>query len=304
MALLPTSPADRRVRFLAWLSLVLNILIIGTGGLVRLTGSGLGCPTWPTCTEDSFVNTPEMGIHGVIEFGNRTLTGVLVVAALLTFLAVVRMWRTRRELVVLAFFMGLGIPLQALIGGITVLTDLDPYIVGLHFVASVTLVVLSTVFLWKVYRGRSIGLIVPSWYAAAGWVLAAMTAVTVLVGIVTTGSGPHAGDAGAARNGLNSEILQHVHSWPAYALFALTIALLVLAVMNRYPMRMLTALLGAELAQIAVGLIQARTGLPEFLVGAHMVLAAVVVAFATAALLAMRVHRIPSALSSPSSPPR
>jgi len=303
MALLPTSTNDRRVRFLAWLSLILNIVIIGTGGLVRLTGSGLGCPTWPTCTEDSFVNTPEMGIHGVIEFGNRTLTGLLVAAALLTFLAVIRMWRTRRELVVLAFFLGFGIPFQGVIGGITVLTDLNPYVVGLHFVTSVALVVLSTVFLWKVYRGRSAGLIVPAWYAAAGWVLAAITAVTVLVGIVTTGSGPHAGDAGAARNGLNSEILQHVHSWPAYALFALTIALLVLAVTNRYPTRMLAALLGAELAQIAVGLVQARTGLPEFLVGAHMVLAAVVVAFATAALLAMRARRIPNADVAPSSPP-
>ncbi|WP_309712701.1 COX15/CtaA family protein [Pseudolysinimonas sp.] len=295
MSLLPTSTADRRVRFLAWLSLVLNIVIIGTGGLVRLTGSGLGCPTWPTCTEDSFVNTPEMGIHGVIEFGNRALTGVLVVAALLTFLAVIRMWRTRRDLVVLAFFMGFGIPLQGVIGGITVLTGLNPYVVGLHFVLSLTLVVLSTVFVWRVYRVRAAGLVVPRWYATAGWALAGIAAVTVLVGIVTTGSGPHAGDAGAARNGLNSEILQHVHSWPAYTLFALTIVLLVLAVTNRYPKRMLAALLGVELAQIAVGLIQARTGLPEFLVGAHMVLAAIVVAFATTALLAMRAHRVPAA---------
>jgi cytochrome c oxidase assembly protein subunit 15 len=289
MSLLPTSTTDRRVRFFAWLSLVLNTVIIGTGGLVRLTGSGLGCPTWPTCTADSFVNTPEMGIHGVTEFGNRALTGVLVVAALLTFLAVIRMWRTRRELVVLAFFMGFGIPFQGVIGGITVLTNLNPYVVGLHFVNSLALVVLSTVFVWKVYRGRATEPAVPRWFAATAWVLAAVATVTVLVGIVTTGSGPHAGDSGAARNGLDSELLQHVHSWPAYATFALTLLLLVVSLRLKLTARpWFTALLGVEIVQIAVGLLQARTGLPPFLVGAHMVLAALLVAGVTATLLAQR----------------
>jgi cytochrome c oxidase assembly protein subunit 15 len=289
MALFPTTTTDRRVRFLAWLSLVLNIVIIGTGGLVRLTGSGLGCPTWPACTADSFVNTPEMGIHGQIEFGNRVLTGVLVVAALLTFLAVIRLWKTRRELVILAFFMGFGIPLQAVIGGITVLTDLNPYVVGLHFVNSLGLVVLSTVFVWKVYRGRSTERVVPGWFAATGWVLAGVATVTVLLGIVTTGSGPHAGDAGAARNGLNPELLQHLHSWPAYATFALTALLLGAAVRWRLqPAPWFAALLAVEVVQIAVGLVQARTGLPPFLVGAHMVLAALLIAGVTTTLLAQR----------------
>lgn len=289
MALLPTTTTDRRVRFLAWLSLILNVVIIGTGGLVRLTGSGLGCPTWPTCTADSFVNTPEMGIHGVIEFGNRTLTGVLVVAALLTFLAVIRLWNTRRELVILAFFMGFGIPFQGVIGGITVLTNLNPYVVGLHFVNSLALVVLSTVFVWRVYRGRSSERVAPTWFAAAGWALAGVATVTVLVGIVTTGSGPHAGDAGAARNGLDSELLQHVHSWPAYATFALTALLLVAALRLRLQAApWFGALLAVEVVQIAVGLVQARTGLPPFLVGAHMVLAALLVAGVTATLLAQR----------------
>jgi heme a synthase len=149
--------------------------------------------------------------------------------------------------------------------------------------------VLSTVFVWKVYRGRSSERVVPVWFAATGWILAAVATVTVLVGIVTTGSGPHAGDAGAARNGLDSELLQHVHSWPAYATFALTTALLAVAVRQRLqPMPWFAALLAVEVVQIAVGLVQARTGLPPFLVGAHMILAALLVAGVTATLLAQR----------------
>ena len=110
---------DRRVIAAAWATLVVQVGIVGTGGLVRLTGSGLGCPTWPRCTDESFVNTPEMGIHGVIEFGNRLLTFVLVVVAILTFLFVVRMRRERRDLFWLALVIGLYVPLQAIIGGIT-----------------------------------------------------------------------------------------------------------------------------------------------------------------------------------------
>jgi cytochrome c oxidase assembly protein subunit 15 len=285
VTLLPTSTADRRVRVLAWLTLVLNIVIIGTGGAVRLTGSGLGCPTWPSCTDESFVATPEMGIHGIIEFGNRTLTGVLMVVALLTFLSVLRLWKTRRTLVVLAFALGFGIPLQAIVGGITVLTNLNPYVVGLHFVVSIAMVAVATVYLWRVYRGPRAVLDVPRWFATLGYVLTMLVALTVLAGIVTTGSGPHAGDSGAARNGLDPAVLQHVHSWPAYALLALTVALLAITVVRGLPRHFLAGLLAVELAQTAVGLTQARLGLPEILVGTHMVLAAVLVSVATATVL-------------------
>lgn len=288
VSILPSSPADLRVRVLAWLSLVANVVIIGTGGAVRLTGSGLGCPTWPSCTDESFVNTPEMGIYGVIEFANRALTGVLMVVAILTFLSVVRLWKTRRDLVVLAFALGFGIPLQAVVGGITVLTNLNPYVVGLHFVVSIGMVALATVYLWRVYRGRPGALVVPTWFRTLTWLLVALVAVTVLVGIITTGSGPHAGDSGAARNGLDPSVLQHLHSWPAYAVVTLTVLLLAAAARLQLPSRLLTALLVIEAAQVAVGLTQARTGLPEVLVGTHMVLAAVLVAVATAVVLRMR----------------
>lgn len=282
---------DVRVRAAAIASLVTQILIVGTGGAVRLTGSGLGCPTWPRCTEDSFVATPEMGIHGVIEFGNRLLTFVLVIIAILMFLAVVRMRRERRDLFVLSIALGLGIPAQAVIGGISVLTNLDPYVVGLHFVLSVVLVVLATVLVWRVYVGpRGDRLPLPVWFTALVHATSVLVALTITVGILTTGSGPHAGDGGAARNGLDSELLQHVHSWPAYATVAATILILIGALRLAQPrlVRFALILLAIEAVQVIVGLAQARLGLPEVLVGIHMVLSVCLAAAMTAVVLGLR----------------
>jgi heme a synthase len=299
---LPTT-VDRRVRFIAWASLVSQTLIVGTGGAVRLTGSGLGCPTWPRCTADSFVATPEMGIHGIVEFGNRLLTFVLVIIAIVAFAFVVRMRRERPELLRLAIALGLGIPAQAIIGGITVLTDLNPWIVGFHFVVSAVLVALATVFVARVYRGPAGG---PIPLRPPVRALAALTAVavwvTVVVGIVVTGSGPHAGDGGAARNGLDPELLQHVHSWPAYASFAG--ALLLVLVTRGAPSRLLrratVALVAVEIVQIGVGLAQARLGLPVILVGVHMVLACVLVSVMTLVLVSLRA---PSAVTATTDSP-
>ena len=106
------SDVDKRVRVIAWVSLAGQVALIATGGAVRLTASGLGCPEWPLCTEDSLVNTPEMGIHGVIEFGNRLLTFVLVIIAIAMFILVLRIRRERRDLFVLALLIGLGIPVH------------------------------------------------------------------------------------------------------------------------------------------------------------------------------------------------
>lgn len=285
------STVDARIRAFAIATLVAQILIVGTGGAVRLTGSGLGCPTWPRCTDDSFVTTPEMGIHGVIEFGNRLLTFVLIAIAIVMFVLVLRIRRERRELFVLALVIGLGIPAQGVIGGLSVLTNLNPYVVGLHFVLSVVLVVLSTVLVYRVYAGpRGVRAAVPLWYSALTHATSALVALTILVGIITTGSGPHAGDSGAARNGLDSELLQHVHAWPAYATFAATLILLIGAarLRQRRLVRFTALLLAVELVQIAVGLTQARLGLPEILVGTHMVLSCCLAAAMTAVVLSLR----------------
>lgn len=288
---LPESTADRRVRVLAWASLVSQTLIVGTGGAVRLTGSGLGCPTWPRCTDDSFVATPEMGIHGIVEFGNRLLTFVLVIIAILAFLSILRLRRERPELLRLTVALGAGIIVQALIGGITVLTGLNSWIVGLHYVVSAVLVAIATVYVYRVYRGRaSTELGVPGWARGLAIATAVGVWVTVLIGIVVTGSGPHAGDASTPRNGLDSELLQHYHSWPAYITFGLTLLLIAAAARlgHRALLRSSLALLAVEGVQIVVGIAQARLGLPVLLVGVHMVLACVLVAVMTRVVLTTR----------------
>lgn len=287
---LPTG-VDRRVRVIAWANLVAQTVIVGTGGAVRLTGAGLGCPTWPRCTAESFVATPEMGIHGVIEFGNRTLFFVVEIIALIAVLFVLKFRAERRDLFALTLIPAASVFLQAIVGGITVLSQLNPYVVGLHFVLSVVLVALAAVLVHRVYeqpgpRRR----VVPTWFAATTHLTTLAVAVTVVVGILTTGSGPHAGDGGAKRNGLDPELLQHVHSWPAYVMFGLTVVLVIGAyrLSNRRLIRYTTWLVAVELVQIVVGITQARLGLPEILVGIHMVLACLVTAAMTAVVLALK----------------
>lgn len=286
---LPTE-VDARVRFLGWLSLIWQIILIGTGGAVRLTGSGLGCPTWPKCTAASIVNTPEMGIHGVIEFGNRMLTFALTIVVIAMFLAVVRMLKTRPDLFWLSFWIGMSIPAQAVLGGITVLAKLNPYVVGAHFVVSVVLVVLATVLLMRIYavpgrRHRA----VPRWFAVTAWLLAVFVGITVLVGILTTGSGPHPGNTGTGRNGLDTQLMEHLHALPAYVTAGLTLLLvgasigLAVGAVRRY----LFLLAGVVVLQIAVGLLQVNLGLPEWLVGLHMVLASLLIAATTAVMMSL-----------------
>jgi cytochrome c oxidase assembly protein subunit 15 len=280
---------DRRVVAMAWATLAVQIGIVATGGLVRLTGSGLGCPTWPECTDGSLVVTPEMGFHGAIEFGNRTLTFVLVIVAILMFLFVIRFRAQRPELFWLSLGIGLYVPLQAVLGGITVLTKLNPYAVGLHYLASVLLVALSAALVVRVYATPGPRrTAVSRWYAITSRVTAAVALVTIMVGILVTGSGPHAGDGIAVRNGLNPGIMQHVHSWPAYTLFALTVVIFAASFRTPPALRLplwTGLLLAVEGAQIIIGLWQARTGLPIVLVNIHMVLAVLLTAAVTVVVM-------------------
>lgn len=288
-AWLPTR-VDRRVRVFAWLSFVAEVLIIGTGGAVRLTGSGLGCPTWPRCTPDSLVNTPEMGIHGIIEFGNRTLTGLVGILALAVVILVWRMRHERRVLFVLSLVVLAGIVAQAVVGGITVLTGLNPFIVGFHYVASVVLVAVCAAFLVRMYQPAGPrALTVPRWFAGLVHATTGVLALTIVFGVLTTGAGPHSGDEVSVRNGFDAQVLEHVHAWPGYALFALTLVVVVAAWRLHLPVRRwATALLVVELVQIAVGLYQARNGLPEIAVGTHMVLAALAAATMTVVVLRLK----------------
>ena len=281
---------DGRIRLFAWLSFIAQTTIIATGGAVRLTGSGLGCPTWPTCTADSLVPTDELSYHSLIEFGNRLMTGLVGIIALVLFVLVWRIRAQRRDLFTLAFIVGAGIVAQAIVGGITVWTGLNPFIVGFHYVSSLVLVCVCAAFLVRMDAPSGPReLAVPSWYAGLTHATTAVLALTIVFGVLTTGSGPHSGDADAGRNGIDSELLQHVHAWPGYALLALTLVLLIAAWRLRLPtLRALVVLLAVELVQVAVGLYQARAGLPPFAVGVHMVLAALTAAAMTVVVLRLK----------------
>ncbi|MBU2075638.1 MAG: COX15/CtaA family protein [Actinobacteria bacterium] len=283
-----TDPAlrHRQARWAGWASLVANTGIVVTGGAVRLTGSGLGCPTWPRCTEEDFTPHGALDFHSAIEFGNRLLTFVLVAVAVLTFVAAVR--TGRRHLVGLAAVLAAGIPLQAVIGGITVLTDLNPWIVSLHLLLSMALVGLSVRFLQVLDRQTPAVGGPATWLA---WIVFAAAWVVLYLGTVVTGSGPHAGDAESPRNGLDPLQWSQLHADAVFLYLGLTVGLLLclLAVRaDRAAVRVVVVLLVAELAQGTIGFVQYFTDLPEVLVGLHMLGAAVLSALTTAALLRVR----------------
>ncbi|MFS0893910.1 COX15/CtaA family protein [Microbacterium sp. 179-I 3D3 NHS] len=346
----------RLLRIFAWLSFVAETIIIGTGGAVRLTGSGLGCSEWPLCTPESLVPIyADQGVHGLIEFGNRLMTGVVGIIALVVVLlvlhrtggrrsvvsalwfaaggivaaavafgvatlvanlvapgqdtpvfsvatavlllavivAAVRFTRRapeRRDLLTLAWIVLIGVVAQALVGGITVLTGLNPFIVGFHYTSSLLLVCVTAAFLVRLSavpgpRERA----VPTWFAILSHVTGLALAVTIVFGVLTTGSGPHSGDADVLRHGFDATVLAHVHSWPGYILAALVLTLTVAAWMLRLePRSWLLVLVVAIAVQVGVGVWQAREGLPPVLVGIHMVLAALSAATYTVVVLHLK----------------
>lgn len=282
----------RILPFFAWLSFILNVVIIGTGGAVRLTGSGLGCSEWPLCTPDSLVPTPESGIHGIIEFGNRTISGPLLIAALVVLILslIWRMREPRNDLLVLSsIVLGLVI-LQALVGAFVVWEDLRATLVGFHYSVSIVIVCLTVVYLFRMYAPvgpRS--LVVPKPFAVLTHVMTFLVAVTIFVGVLTTGSGPHSGDINVVRDGFDAQLLAHIHAWPGYVLGALAIILTIWAFAKKLqPTNWLLTLTAALMLQIAVGVYQANEGLPPLAVGVHMVLAALLAAITVAAVISMK----------------
>lgn len=279
-----------QVRRLGWASLVANIVIVVSGGAVRLTGSGLGCPTWPRCTETSFTPHGELSLHAAIEFGNRMLTFVLVAVAVATFVAA---WQTsRRELRRLSVVLALGIPAQAIIGGVTVLTDLNPWVVSFHLLCSMAMIGLAVLFLRLVDAGgplpRATGrrpTIALAWTTfGAGWAV-------LYVGTVVTGAGPHAGDEDAPRNGLDPLQLSQLHADLVFLFVGLTIGLMFLLAAvgaSREARRSARILLLVLLGQGVIGFVQYFTDLPEVLVGLHMLGAALISATMTWTVLASR----------------
>jgi len=275
------------VRPLAWATLAANCVLVVTGGAVRLTGSGLGCPTWPRCTDRSFRPHGALDVHQAIEFGNRMLTFVLVAIAVATLVAA---WQTgRRDLRTLALVLALGIPAQAVIGGVTVLTNLNPWVVSFHLLCSLAIIGVAVLFLWRLDHpaagsrgGADVTLAALTF--AAGWLV-------LYVGTVVTGSGPHAGDIDSPRNGLSPLQVSQLHADLVFLFVGLTVGLLYAVRAAGRPAtvrRAVLILLVVELAQGTIGFVQYFTDLPVVLVGFHLLGAALVSATATWMLLVVR----------------
>lgn len=267
--------APRLVTALSLATLIGNAVIVVTGVSVRITGSGLGCPTWPKCTDDSYVNTAEFGIHGYIEFGNRLLTGVLGAIIGLTIIATLIQRRRRRSLVLLSFAQFLGVLTQAVVGGITVLTGLNPWTVSAHFGVSVVLIYAAYALWQRSREGDG-----PRRYLVPGplvWLARAVVtaaAAVIAIGTVVTGSGPHSGDKAAARTGFDPATVSQFHADAVFLLLGLTLAAWLALRAVGAPRALTTAaavLLGVELAQGLVGFVQYFTHLPVALVALHVI---------------------------------
>ena len=250
--------------------------LIVTGGAVRLTGSGLGCPTWPECTPGSYTPVPyqaEGALHAWIEFGNRLLTFVLLFTAVACLIVAVKSSKNavmKTRVRILAALQLLGILGQGVLGGITVLTDLHPIPVAGHFLLSIFLIAgaLSLRFeMIGISREKVEGLI-----AALIPILLWLTLIVLIIGTVVTGSGPHAGDENAKRFGLDPKSVSWLHADFVIALLVLSTILWLLIKQSGSAMltRKIQIFLLVAFAQGGIGYIQYLTGLPEIIVGAHL----------------------------------
>ena len=265
-----------RGRVLGLLVFLQSALIV-TGGSVRLTGSGLGCPTWPECTPGSYVpvaNQAEGQLHAWIEFGNRLLTFVLLICALavVTFSVRVSKNAANKERVrSLAALQILGIFGQGMLGGVTVLTDLHPLTVAAHYLLSILLIA-GAISL----RYALIGTPVEKTTGLISFLMPIFVWLTFLVlvaGTIVTGSGPHAGDEKAQRFGFDPQVVSWLHADLVIALIVLAVMLLLIA--HQSGMSLLVRRIGVFLliafSQGVIGYIQYFTGLPEALVAAHLI---------------------------------
>ena len=275
-------------------NLILEVGIVVTGGLVRLTGSGLGCPTWPQCVPGSLTPVPrqEQGFHKLIEFGNRSLTGVVSVAALLVIVAVWRWAPGRRALRRISVLPLVGVLLQAVLGGVTVLTGLNPAIVAAHFLASMVLVSLSAYLLYRVGEGDDVPVaLVRNEIRSLAWATAALGAVILVLGTMVTGSGPHSGDATTPRFGFDPRTISWLHADTVMLFVGLVVAVLLavhLTSSDPRPRRVWHAVLGVTVLQGLVGYTQYLTGLPEVLVMVHMLGASLLAVSLTYGVLSLR----------------
>ncbi|AXG77248.1 heme A synthase [Streptomyces paludis] len=269
------TPSPRIVRRAALSAVVMSVLIVVTGGAVRLTGSGLGCDTWPKCTDDSLIATPEQGLHGAIEFGNRMLTYVLCAAVGWAIIAARSAKPRRPGLTQLAWSQFWLVMANGIIGGITVLTELNPWTVAGHFLLATALLTVTTLTWLRTHEGDGAPRPrVPRPVRKLSWALIVSSVVLIAAGTTVTGSGRHAGDSSEVpRMPFDYVTVAHVHAVFAWVVCALAVAMwLVLRVVDapadtRARARDLVLVL---LAQGVIGYVQYFTDTPEVLVGSHM----------------------------------
>lgn len=265
------SLATRTLPGLSGLLLFLQSALVITGGAVRVTGSGLGCPTWPECTPGSYTPVPgqaEGAMHAWIEFGNRLLTFALLFAALATGIAILR--AGRRDLRFLGATQVLGILGQGLLGGITVLTNLNPLAVGSHLLLSILLIAAAT----SLHSRRHHPYVRTSSsqvrISRLSLVHVNIAFIAITIGTLVTGSGPHAGDIDAPRLDFAITTITRFHSLSVWLLMAITLVFLFSKSLNFETKRWLRIFLVLAIAQGALGYIQYFLGVPEGLVILHL----------------------------------
>lgn len=262
----------KRARLASLVNLIAQSGIIVTGAIVRLTGSGLGCPTWPNCAPGSLVPVASQveGFHKYIEFGNRLLTFVVLLASIAVLL--ISIFSKNRKIIIWSTLPLIGTLLQALLGGITVLTGLNPFTVMFHFLLSIILVAISTIIFkfWSVTKPVKISSNLIKNYIKF---FTLVGFIVIILGTITTGSGPHSGDEIAARFNIDTRIIAWIHADTVLLFIGLLIGLIILARTNNEikPLgKSLNILFILCLIQGLIGYTQWFTNLPWALVGFHV----------------------------------
>ncbi|MFM8937823.1 MAG: COX15/CtaA family protein [Actinomycetota bacterium] len=267
----------KTLRRLSSLMVFTQSAIVITGASVRITGSGLGCSTWPECTPGSFTPTPdqpESPLHAWIEFGNRLLTFILLLNALLLMISILR--NRRSELRILGLIQILGILAQGVLGGITVLTGLNPATVSAHFLLSIVLIAAALSLRQRAHGKAPTDIKLAPLTCRLARLTLALTALVIFAGTIVTGSGPHAGDDLAERFNLDPRMMSWIHADLVIALIGVTVAMLIAIRLGEAEITRSSWGVSARnfliicLAQGLIGYTQYFTGLPELLVGFHI----------------------------------
>ncbi|MEI6120070.1 MAG: COX15/CtaA family protein [Actinomycetes bacterium] len=260
--------------------LVTQMGIVVTGGAVRLTGSGLGCPTWPQCTPGSYTPVPHQAqgqVHSWIEFGNRLLTFLLVIAIIAAIIGFFKWGRNRSDSKILGWLAAaqfLGLVAQIVVGGISVLTHLNPFAVSAHFLLSIVLIAASLSLRQRMLDVPRISL--QPLTKTFGRAVLLISLLVINLGVLVTGSGPHAGDEMAKRYHLDPRTISWLHADSVIALISLTFGLWLLIKASEadgakeLASSKIGLFLAICLAQGFIGYTQYFTGVPEILVGAHL----------------------------------